>query len=146
MITLDFYNKTRARISPKIFSDLLKRANQHLYLDHTIKAHQIFSCELTLVGNATIQKLNRLHHYKDRPTDVISLSYFNKKMTDPYVGEIFISVPYARSQAKQIGQSLQEELKFLFIHGLLHLFGYDHMKPADERKMLKLTYGILDRT
>lgn len=145
VIELHFYNKTRTKISLKIFSDLPKKVHEGLIKDKRISAKQFFSCELTLVGNATIKKLNKEHHNKDRVTDVISLSYFKKKMDDPFVGEIFISVPYAKAQARLIGQSLQQELRFLFVHGLLHLFGYDHKKPAEEKRMLKLTYRILGR-
>ena len=66
-------------------------------------------------------------------------------MKADFIGEIFISVPFACVQAKKIGQPLREELRFLFIHGLLHLFGYDHQKLAEEKEMLQLTYKILGR-
>lgn len=90
-------------------------------------------------------ELNKRHHKKNRPTDVISLSYFSKNMKDLFVGEIFICLPFAKKQAKQIRQSLNEELRFLFIHGLLHVFGYDHKKPREEARMKELTYRIIGR-
>lgn len=149
MIDLEIYNKTKAKISPKIFKDLLADVKKYLVKDGTVSAKRNFSCELTLVGNAEITKLNAEYHGKNRPTDVVSVSYFEAERKsghpDFFSGEIFISVPYARAQAKKIRQSLSEELRFLFVHGILHVFGYDHMKPKEEAEMLRLTYGILGR-
>jgi len=61
------------------------------------------------------------------------------------LGQIFISVPTARRNAKTMKQSLEEELQFLFVHGLLHLLGYDHRTPAQEKEMLRYAYKILGR-
>lgn len=146
MLTLDFYNRTGTHISPKIFIELLKKAKALLIKGKIpISSRGKLLIELALVGNKEIIALNCRYHDKNRPTDVISLSYFSKKMVDPFVGEIFICLPYAKKQARTIGQSLSEELRFLFIHGLLHLFGYDHKKPKEEAEMKKLTYKILGR-
>lgn len=138
MFTLHIYNHTRQRIPERIFLDLLRHAEKLL-------PRKRFSIELSLVGYKKMTELNKRYHRKNRPTDVISLSYFGKKMRDTFIGEIFICLPYAKKQAKQIRQSLNEELRFLFIHGLLHIFGYDHKKPRDEARMKKLTYRILGR-
>lgn len=148
MLNLDLYNKTTTHIQEKIFLNLLGSAEKMLIREKKIKKNEVYLLELSLVGNKTITDLNKLYHKKDRPTDVISLSYFEpgvKKRKDEFAGEIFISLPYARAQAKQIGQSLEEELRFLFMHGLLHVFGYDHMVPKEEAHMLGLTYKILGR-
>jgi probable rRNA maturation factor len=51
------------------------------------------------------------------------------------LGDIFISVDAIRRQAKEYGHSLKREFCFLFTHGLLHLLGYDHMTPSDEKEM-----------
>lgn len=145
MLHLEIYNKTRNKISSANFLSLLKPAYNQLIKDKRISREGNFEIELTFVGNSTITKLNKKYHQKNRTTDVISLSYFEKKMIDPFVGEIFICVPYAQIQAKKIGQSLKDELAFLFVHGLLHTFGYDHMKVNEEKHMLDLTYRILGR-
>ena len=60
------------------------------------------------------------------------------------LGEIFICVPRALDQAKEIGNSSDREMKFLFCHGLLHLLGYDHMKEEDAKIMFPLQDKILD--
>lgn len=57
---------------------------------------------------------------------------------DPFtelLGDIVISVPTAIMQAEKYGHSLERELGFLFVHGLLHLFGYDHEDEAGEQEM-----------
>lgn len=146
MLRLNFYNKTTTRVPEKIFRGLLKQTEIFLIKEKVLNSSQReLLIELSLIGNKQMTTLNRHYHDKNRSTDVISLSYFSKKMTDPFIGEIFICLPYARKQARTIGQPLHEELRFLFVHGLLHLFGYDHKKPKEEAQMKKLTYKILGR-
>jgi len=151
MLKLDIYNKTKVPMKEKILNDLVGQAEAALIKEKKIKKSDRYLVEVAFVSNKTITELNELHHHKKRTTDVISLSYFETGIKSPrsgkyeFAGEIFISLPYARMQAKQIGQSLEEELRFLFVHGLLHVFGYDHMLPKEEAHMLKLTYGILGR-
>ena len=145
MLKLDFYNKTHTSLSSLLFKKLLKSAFEALVKEKTIFWHEKYRIEVSLVGGKKIRAFNKLYHHKDVETDVISLSYFKKSQSDDFVGEIFISLPYARRQAKKISQSVSEELRFLFIHGLLHIFGYDHKKPAEEERMKKLTYRILGR-
>lgn len=140
MLKFDFYNKTRTLITEKIFCKLLPAAEKVLKLkNHT------FNFELTLVGMKTIQKINFAYRKKNKPTDVISLSYFDKNSKNGFIGEIFICVPFAHKQAKELNCGFEDELKFLFIHGLLHLFGYDHQTPRQNAVMQKLAEEILDK-
>ena len=60
------------------------------------------------------------------------------------LGEIYISLEKAIEQAKEYNHSLKRELTFLFLHGLLHLLGYDHMKEEDEKIMFNLQDEILN--
>lgn len=147
VIELDFYGSARARAKKSFFTGLLPAAYRALVKDKCIRAGARFLIELSIVGNKEITFLNKIHHRKNRATDVISLSYFDAPSPESpgLIGEIFICFPYARLQAKRIGQPLNEEFKFLFVHGLLHIFGYDHKKPLEEKKMLRMAYGILGR-
>ncbi|OFZ25303.1 MAG: rRNA maturation RNase YbeY [Bacteroidetes bacterium RIFCSPHIGHO2_02_FULL_44_7] len=100
------------------------------------------------MDNAAIQKINKQFRGKNKPTDVVSLSYISPKKTRStanyfLAGEIFISIPYARKQAQDLGHAFDYEVSFLFIHGLLHVFGYDHEKPQDYKEMFDLTDEIL---
>lgn len=143
MLNLDFYNHTREEISKKLFEKLLKNAEKILIKEKRIDGGQKLFIELNLVGNAAIKRINSKYRGKNQPTDVISLSYFNKASKNGFIGEIFICLPYASKQARNLGFSLNKELQFLFIHGLLHVFGYDHKNPTDKKKMERLTERIL---
>ena len=107
---------------------------------------------VTFVDNEFIHKINREYRKIDRPTDVISFAFMDgdenkdrifhsKQMV--VLGEIYISFDKAREQATAYGHSLDRELKFLFVHGLLHLLGYDHMTAEDEKIMFSLQEEIL---
>lgn len=100
---------------------------------------------LTIVGDSEIHVLNREYRGVDKPTDVLSFSYFGEERFpgDDVVGEIVISLPTAKKQAKDHGKTLQEELQFLFIHGLLHVFGFDHIKKAERKVMFDLQDKII---
>lgn len=146
-LTLEIFNRTHRKISGAMFRALLPVVEKCLLKEKkiTAAAPRKLSIELTFIGNSEMSRLNAEFHGKPHPTDVISLSYFDKKMDDPFIGEIFICLPYAEQQAKKIRQPFKEELRFLFIHGVLHLFGYDHKKSREEAHMKKLTYQILGR-
>jgi probable rRNA maturation factor len=69
-----------------------------------------------------IQDLNREYRQKDHPTDVLS---FPQDPQSGILGDVVISVPTAQRQAEGRGHLLEEEIEWLFLHGSLHLLGYD---------------------
>lgn len=87
---------------------------------------------LILTNDKEIRKLNQTYRQKDKPTDVLSFEYEDVNFLildeENISGEIVISVETAILQAEQYNISVQTELNKLFIHGLLHLLGYDHKK------------------
>lgn len=112
-----------------------------------------YEIDVSLIDDETIHQINRDYRKVDRVTDVISFAFNDDKdpknaILNPEVprmlGEILICLPQAKRQAEAIGNSLQRELSFLFVHGLLHLLGYDHMKPEDEAIMFQLQDKILE--
>ncbi len=105
---------------------------------------QIYQVSLLICGDERIRKLNREHRKKDKPTDVLSFpSYENLRKISPHEDEVFlgdlaISIPTARRQAKEFGISVWDEFIHLYFHGLLHLIGYDHeISEAEEKLMQK---------
>ncbi|MCB0330368.1 MAG: rRNA maturation RNase YbeY [Bdellovibrionales bacterium] len=98
----------------------------------------ICQVSVVLTDDNEIQNLNREYRNKDKPTDVLSFSQLDITLEEegPLLGEslgdIVISVETAERQAKEQGVSLQEELSRLLVHGLLHLFGYDHEGVPDD--------------
>lgn len=108
---------------------------------------------ITFVTNDRIQEINREYRDKDRPTDVISFAMEELGEGEvelvgadmPRVlGDIIISVAKAKEQAEEYGHSLMRELGFLAVHGFLHLLGYDHESPEDEKTMFSRQKDILD--
>ena len=108
---------------------------------------------VTLVDNEFIHNLNKTYRKIDRPTDVISFAFLDgienrsdilnsKQEVD--LGEIYISIDKAKEQAKEYGHTEEREFCFLFVHGLLHLLGYDHMVKEDEEIMFRLQDEILN--
>jgi probable rRNA maturation factor len=85
---------------------------------------------LSLTGDTEIRALNRGYAREDHATDVLS---FEQKA--PLLGDIIISVPTARRQARAGRRSLAAELVHLAVHGLAHLLGFDHATPDEERVM-----------
>ncbi len=99
---------------------------------------------LVLVGDGTMEKLQQQYRHRQGTTDVLSFPYIRTRML--LDGEIVISVPQARRQAKGIGQSVAEEIRFLFVHGVLHLLGLDHERSQkEERVMFALQDRVLRR-
>lgn len=96
---------------------------------------------LVLVDNEEIHELNKSWRGKDKETDVLSFPY--SPIENGIFGEIFISLERAQEQANFLKHSLDRELQVLFIHGILHLFGYDHEGEKDffEMDSLEKTIG-----
>jgi rRNA maturation RNase YbeY len=88
---------------------------------------------------------NREYLGVDAPTDVLSFpaSETDPETGAPYLGDILISIPYARKGAKQAGNSLEAEVQLLVVHGVLHLLGHDHAKPKEKARMWKAQREIL---
>ena len=110
-------------------------------------AHQSADGDLTIVLTDDIQlhELNQEYLGIDAPTDVLS---FPASETDPetarrYLGDILISVPRAKEQARTAGHALDVEVQLLAVHGTLHLLGYDHAEAEEKTRMWKAQAEIL---
>jgi len=99
---------------------------------------------IALVSDPQIKRLNKLYRNKDKPTDVLSFPIGEKVEDWLILGDIVISVDTAKRQAKELGHSLEEELKRLLVHGLVHLLGYDHeLGGEEEKKFFELEEFVL---
>ena len=103
---------------------------------------------VVLTTDENIHGYNREYRSVDRPTDVLSFpaDEGDDLLTPPdgFLGDIMISIPRAREQAKALGHSTEREILFLTVHGVLHLLGYDHMRPEDEQIMLPVQRSIVE--
>lgn len=107
-----------------------------------------FSYSLILMDGEAIRVLNRDYRKIDKPTDVISFAY-NDGIADyedfsDEIGDIFINLEAVEKQASDYGHSLEREYLFLITHGILHLLGYDHQDPDQEKIMFDLQKEILN--
>lgn len=115
-------------------------------LEHEKVNNAIFS--IIFVEDEEIHNINREYRGVDRVTDVISFAFeddgkilYNEIRM---LGDIYICIPQMKRQAESYEHSEKRELSFLAVHGLLHLLGYDHMEPEDEKEMFELQELILN--
>jgi probable rRNA maturation factor len=112
-------------------------------------ARAVFTCvkkapsgvfSVGFISDARMKQLNSTYRKKHKTTDVLSFSYTD----DPsaaYLGDIVISLAQARRQAKK---GVRRECVDLLVHGMLHVLGYDHERPADAKKMFPLQASIVE--
>ena len=87
-------------------------------------------------GDSEMKKLNSAYRNVSRTTDV--LSFPSTGGPGPAtLGDIIISLPTARRQAKVIGSSMERETLFLLVHGLLHILGHDHERSKKDAKEME---------
>jgi rRNA maturation RNase YbeY len=145
MITIN--NRTRR---PKISQQNIKKIVQKI-LD--ILHYSDYDIGILLTTNKSIQVYNRSYRNKDKPTDILSFSYHPdlkpgkrikpKSEEDKNLGDLIISLEYVQKDAKNLGQTLNERMKILLVHGICHLLGYDHEKDSDWKVMQKKENEIL---
>jgi probable rRNA maturation factor len=100
--------------------------------------------ELTLrvTGDRELRRLNRAFLGEDRPTDVLSFPSGDQE----YLGDLALSWPAVLRQGRTFGHGPEVESALLVTHGFLHLLGWDHADPDQEREMTRLTLACLGRS
>ena len=98
------------------------------------------SFNVIIVDNNYIHELNKNYRDIDRETDVITFALEDEDSVKlpgdmRILGDIYISIDKARSQAIEYGHSFEREICFLAVHGFYHLLGYDHMNEEEEKVM-----------
>ncbi len=108
--------------------------------------------ELIITSDDEIKEINKLHRDIDKSTDVLSFPYEEMPMSP--LGSIIISDSYVKNVSTELKHTTDDELALLFIHGLLHLMGYDHevdngeMRDEEEKliKKFNLPKSLIIRT
>lgn len=144
MKKLEIINKTKERTNRSLFEKIADIVFK--------KRKQKSTFSLIFVNDREIKKLNRKYRKKNKVTNVLSFSalslgkekFIVPKDTPLYLGEVVISLPQAKRQAKLFGGSLKKELARLFIHGLLHLLGYGHKSRKERQKMEELETRVIE--
>lgn len=158
-----------------ISPELIDRLDQLLLIAGEQEQLTEGEISLTFVDDEQIHELNKQYRGIDRPTDVLSFAIrelgedeleiiydveeyeendgnedhldddeSGEAVIEP-LGDIIISIPTAIAQAEEYGHSIEREIGFLFIHGLLHLIGYDHDDEAEEKEMFSRQEQILNK-
>lgn len=141
MSEIGVFNETNAEIKElDVVKDLTKYLVKYMKIENAI-------FNVIIVDNKKIKEINKEYRNIDKETDVISFALEDNKTINLPVrllGDIYISVDKAKSQAEEYNHSLKREICFLTVHGFLHLLGHDHMKKDEEEIMFKLQEEILD--
>lgn len=145
MVMLNIINKTKYKDFERYYP-LLQEYYKLALKKLKLKDNYVLS--VVIVGPKTIKSINRDYRNIDSETDVISFALLDSGEDMNFdgvieLGDIFINRNRVLSQAKEYGHSIKREFAFLFIHGLLHLLGYDHMNKEDEKKMFSLQKKII---
>ncbi len=119
MFNIIFENNTDLEIDIEFLNSIAK----------TLSEEEI---EFILTNNQEIHEINLTTRGIDKPTDVLSFPY--EQMPNTPLGSIVISIDFVEKKAKEYNHSFEDELSLLFIHGLLHLVGYDHEVDNGEHR------------
>lgn len=147
----------------EISEQLIEQLNKMLVAAGEAEGVSDGEVALTFVDDEEIHRLNKEFRDIDRPTDVLSFAMRESVGEEPEItyeaetedevgpefdemlGDIIISVPRAIAQSEDYGHSVERELGFLFVHGFLHLLGYDHQTPEDEAVMMGKQEAVLQQ-
>lgn len=119
-------------------------------INYALKQQKVVNSmfNIIIVDDEKIHYLNKEYRNIDKVTDVISFALEDDntfiKTEFRILGDIYICLNKAKSQALEYGHSFLREICFLSVHGLLHLLGYDHMTKEDEEIMFSIQELILD--
>lgn len=138
----EIINKTEEEISE--IEDIKRALNRAIIVEEP--GEVVFNVILT--NNEFLHELNLKYREIDRTTDVITFAledcYDMPRTEVRILGDIYISVEKAHSQSIEYGHSFKREICFLAVHGFLHLLGYDHMLPGEEKVMFDRQELILN--
>ena len=131
-----FENNTKEEVNYKLIENVISEALKYEGVSDNTEI------SVTIVDNEEIRKINNKFRNIDRATDVLSfplIDFDNEDLPNDgskiYLGDIIISIERAKEQANEYGHSLDREVGFLTAHSMLHLLGYDHMVPEEEKVM-----------
>ncbi len=144
MIKLHIDNQTNYKFEyEKIFKKIVK------YVGQQFNVYDDIEIGLIIIDNKAIKKMNRDFRGKDYATDVLSFPIgglrLGKQIGHYIMGDVFISFEKILEQSKEFGHSEEREWTYLFTHGILHLFGLDHMEQNEEKYMNGLANVVMNK-
>ncbi|HLR56584.1 MAG TPA: rRNA maturation RNase YbeY [Beutenbergiaceae bacterium] len=143
-MTIDVTNESGARIEEMEFVSLARHVLDAMHV------HPQAELEIRFVTRADMTDLNEQWMAEEGPTDVLSFPMDELRPGaegDPseegILGSVVLCPQVAAEQAREAGHSAVEEMLLLTTHGILHLLGFDHAEPEDEREMFALQRHLL---
>lgn len=149
-VDIQFYNQTSEPVETyeamitTVVNETIKQENL---------TNEMLECSFIFVDNEQIREINANYRQKDAVTDVITFAIEDEMPGEIKIqgipmprmlGDVFISLPRTREQAERYGHSFERELSFLAVHGCLHLLGYDHIEPEEEKIMFGKQEDVLN--
>lgn len=134
----------QSRIRPLALRAVIRRALVAVAIAESVEPG--LSVSVLVTGDDEIRELNRRFAGEDHATDVLSFGVGDqpgRPGEDGELGDIVLSLDHLRAQAVAAGHSLERETAVLTVHGFLHLLGYEHGEPEQERRMFARTDQIL---
>jgi probable rRNA maturation factor len=130
--------------------DVTEFARLSRFVMTRMRVHPEADLCLKLVDEATMAEFNKQYMGKDGPTDVLSFpmdelrpGIEGESEEDGILGDMLLCPQYATAQAPSFHRTPDDEMRLLTIHGILHLLGYDHAEPDEEREMFTLQARLL---
>ena len=149
-VDIQFYNQTSESVETyeamitTVVNETIKQENL---------TNEMLECSFIFVDNEQLREINANYRQKDAVTDVITFAIEDEMPGEIKIqgipmprmlGDVFISLPRTREQAERYGHSFERELSFLAVHGCLHLLGYDHIEPEEEKIMFGKQEDVLN--
>ena len=149
-VDIQFYNQTSESVETyeamitTVVNETIKQENL---------TNEMLECSFIFVDNEQIREINANYRQNDAVTDVITFAIEDEMPGEIKIqgipmprmlGDVFISLPRTREQAERYGHSFERELSFLAVHGCLHLLGYDHIEPEEEKIMFGKQEDVLN--
>ena len=149
-VDIQFYNQTSESVDTyeamitTVVNETIKQENL---------TNEMLECSFIFVDNEQGREINANYRQKDAVTDVITFAIEDEMPGEIKIqgipmprmlGDVFISLPRTREQAERYGHSFDRELSFLAVHGCLHLLGYDHLEPEEEKIMFGKQEDVLN--
>jgi probable rRNA maturation factor len=137
---IEIINQTQSKVPKKFITNWTKQIYKNLKKQKVLKTEK--DLVVVFVSTAKMKKLNFQFRGKNKPTDILSF----EPIEESTLGELVLCLPVLKKQSKEHELSLNHEIGYMLIHGVLHLLGYDHeTSKKDAKAMFKIQDALFDK-
>lgn len=134
----------KSKLFKQEFLSLFDRCAKEI--SNALKLKTNYCFDVIIVNKQQIQRINHKFRHKNEATDVISFALWDaNEIKTPLLGEIYLSLAFIKKYSEENNLDFVETLLLNYIHGILHLFQFDHTQKHDANKMFKLQNKILSK-